>query len=280
MHGSLRRLENGQLDIIRAINGIPGDVRADLVRELRRGNEKPLMTALRSSGVSKHEIKNNIEVAKTYVTASAPDQVRIESQVRSRSSLDPHSRVQGNKYKTYEFGEHIYTQPSHKYRDPPSASTSSPIHRRHSANNPNYRYDGSPPLINPYNRSDHGPAKVFSNNPVPPRELFVEQSYGPQPSIAHRRASDTSTRPDPTPCLIFPPRTPTNSVQLPTMSLDTHTGGHSIMMMSCSCSWNMNSGPQRGLRAEVAVVTRRRTRTIDGEIQRMIAWLSVRNESR
>ena len=82
MQGFLRRLKNGQLDIIKAINGIPRDMRTDLIRELKRGNEKPLKAALRS-GIPNNEIKNNIEVAKTYVAASRPDQVRIESYIRS-----------------------------------------------------------------------------------------------------------------------------------------------------------------------------------------------------
>ncbi|MCJ1384054.1 hypothetical protein MMC17_007170 [Xylographa soralifera] len=204
MHGSLRRLENGQLDIIKAINEMPGNMRADLIKELRRGNERPLKTALRRSGVSETEIKNNIDVAKTYVTASPPEQVRIESEVLRRSSSGPYSRVQGDSYDRYPFGEELYTQRPYEYRDPRSASTSSQTHRRHSTHAPDYHYDDPPPRDISRNRKDNEPAEAFSTTPVPPVGLFAEHLFMQQPSIPHRRASDTSTRPNPTQFLIVP----------------------------------------------------------------------------
>ncbi|MCJ1391769.1 hypothetical protein MMC18_004634 [Xylographa bjoerkii] len=211
MHGSLRRLENGQLDIIKAINGIPRDMRADLIKELRRGNERPLKTELRRRGVSKNEIKNNIEVAKTYVTASPPDQVRIESEVRSRSTLGPDGLARGDNHGSYAFTEGPYARPSHKGSnpDPHSAPTSSNIHRSHSAHAPKDQYDSPPPrfnpyIVNPHNSADYGSAEEFFTSSVWPQGLSAEHLFVPQSSKSRRRSSDTSTRPDSTPFLIVP----------------------------------------------------------------------------
>ncbi|MCJ1437797.1 hypothetical protein MMC27_007184 [Xylographa pallens] len=184
MHGSLRRLENGQLDIIKAIDGIPGDMRADLIRELGRGNEKPLKLALQRSGVSRNEIKHNIEVAKSYATASPPDQVRIESRVRSRSSLGPNSQAQRNNCDHHLFGEKPCIQLlDYEYRDPSSAATSSQVYRRHSTHDPSYFYGGLPPHTNPHNRRDYRSAHSFSTYPVPLCEISIDHLYLPQSSI-------------------------------------------------------------------------------------------------
>lgn len=83
--GSLRRLEGGQEEIIAAIKSFRREDLRKVSASLRVGDSKPLERELRQSGMSVASIEANMGTAIDYITAPPVEQLRMESQVRSRS---------------------------------------------------------------------------------------------------------------------------------------------------------------------------------------------------
>ena len=96
VYGSLRRLEGGHEEILKAIDAIkdwsPRKVR-EVRRSLYRGDAKPLEHELRKAGV-RTEVEGgaSLSCAAEYVMADPNDKVDIESRARVSSKLDAESR--------------------------------------------------------------------------------------------------------------------------------------------------------------------------------------------
>lgn len=86
VYGSLRRLEGGQEDIIAAIKSIRREDYSKVSASLRAGDSKPLKRELRHRGISAVDIEANMGTAIDYITAPPIEKLRMESQVRSRST--------------------------------------------------------------------------------------------------------------------------------------------------------------------------------------------------
>lgn len=92
IYSSLRRLEGGQEDILKAIeamkNWSPRKMK-EVRRSLRRGDIKPLEEELCKSGLKPQAVDAALGTAVDYVDAPPHEKIRMESHVRSRSSHNP-----------------------------------------------------------------------------------------------------------------------------------------------------------------------------------------------
>ncbi|MCJ1243676.1 hypothetical protein MMC30_000873 [Trapelia coarctata] len=141
VYESLRRLENGQADIFAGQEDIFAAIKAmdiptleAIKAELRRGREGLLTDELRKRTYSRRVTKDDVDVAKSYVTASPPERANIESQSRMRS----HSSTYPNVTQNYEYGMHDstsdYGAAGLPGKSPPSAHirpTHIKVHRKH-----------------------------------------------------------------------------------------------------------------------------------------------------
>lgn len=89
VYGSLRRLEGGQEDILKAIKAIKNwspMKKREVKRSLQNGDIKPLEQELSKSGLEPEAIDSSLGTVVDYVDAPPLEQVRMESRVRSRLS--------------------------------------------------------------------------------------------------------------------------------------------------------------------------------------------------
>ena len=86
VYGSLRRLEGGQEDILRAIEAMKNwsSAKKQRVRScVRQGNSKPLEDELNKSGLDPTTVLSALPDAVEYVNAQPLEQVRMESRAKS-----------------------------------------------------------------------------------------------------------------------------------------------------------------------------------------------------
>lgn len=130
VYGSLRRLEGGQADILKAIEAIknwpPSKVQA-VRRCLHEGNSEPLERGLRQSGLKPEAVDVAIDVAMDYVDSPPKDQALMERQVRSHAMMHPdpssyrptdypHSAFHDSFGLSYGFPPSLPSPPSQLYR--------------------------------------------------------------------------------------------------------------------------------------------------------------------
>lgn len=92
VYGSLRRLEGGQEDILKAIEAIknwPPNKVKNVRRCLRKGKIETLEKELRQSGLKPEAVDAALGTAVDYVDASPMEKVRMESHVRSGAMVHP-----------------------------------------------------------------------------------------------------------------------------------------------------------------------------------------------
>jgi len=140
VYESLRRLENGQADIsagqaeiIAAIKGMDIPTVEAIKSELRRGHEDLLKRELRKRTPSKRVTEQDIDVAKTYVTASPPERANIEHRSMMRSSTTQHRNGHGDYGSRDVTGGHSYEPDASngdhgpaKFQSPPPPSGAAP----------------------------------------------------------------------------------------------------------------------------------------------------------
>lgn len=92
VYGSLRRLEGGQEDILRAIKAInnlsPSKMRK-VRQSLHEGDSKPLERELCKSGLEPQAVDAALGTAVDYVDAPPRERVRMESHARSSATVHP-----------------------------------------------------------------------------------------------------------------------------------------------------------------------------------------------
>ena len=96
VYGSLRRLEGGQEDILKATlkaieaikNWSPGKIQ-QVRQSLHRGDIKPLERELSKSGLKPHAVDAALDTAVNYVDAPPLERVRMESHARSSATIGP-----------------------------------------------------------------------------------------------------------------------------------------------------------------------------------------------
>ena len=92
VYGSLRRLEGGQEDILRAIEAIKNwsPRKVHKVREsLHKGDMKPLERELSKCGLGPQAVDAALRTAVDYVDAPPREKVRMESHARSSTAMRP-----------------------------------------------------------------------------------------------------------------------------------------------------------------------------------------------
>lgn len=128
VYGSLRRIEGGQEDILKAIEAIknwsPSKVQA-VRRCLHKGNIKPLEQELRQSGLKPEAVDVAIGTAVDYVEAPPREQVRMESHVRSGTMMRP----EASSYRSTEYPQFAFNDKFGKgYGFPPTPPPPPPPH--------------------------------------------------------------------------------------------------------------------------------------------------------
>ena len=124
IYGSLRRLEGGQEDILRAIEAIknwgPRKVR-EVQQSLQQGDIKPLERELSKSGLELQAVVAALGTAVDYVDAPPREQVRMESHARSSTTLRPEaSNFASSARPSYpEFSFDVVFGKSYEYPPPP-----------------------------------------------------------------------------------------------------------------------------------------------------------------
>jgi len=152
VYESLRRLENGQADIFAgqkdifagqedifaAIKAMDFPTIEAIKAELRRGREGLLTDELRRRTTSRRVTKDDVDVAKCYVTASLPERANIESESRTRKRTRAHSSTIPNVTQNYEYEPHGSTKDhggAGLTGPPPRPAPSRPryikVHRKH-----------------------------------------------------------------------------------------------------------------------------------------------------
>lgn len=150
VYGSLRRLEGGQEDILKAIEAIknwsPRKTREVRI-SLRNGNIKPLEQELYKSGLEPEAVDVALGTAVDYVDAPPLEQVRMES--RARSSLSTMTSPEGKSFLPTmstlhpRFSSDDDYGRSSGYPPPPPPPPHLDLHPRNStsARRPHYTYD-------------------------------------------------------------------------------------------------------------------------------------------
>ena len=94
VYGSLRRLEGGQENILRAIEAVKvwsPRKKQEVRKSLHKGDIKPLERELRKSGLGPSAVDAALGTAVDYVDASPHNQVRMESRARSSATIHSES---------------------------------------------------------------------------------------------------------------------------------------------------------------------------------------------
>lgn len=143
VYGSLRRLEGGQEDILRAIEAIknwnPRKVH-EVRQSLRKGDIRPLERELSKSGLGPQAVDAVIGTAVDYVDSPPREQVRMESHARSSATVRPEASsfqsASGLAYPHFSFDKSF----DDGYGPPPPDL---PMHRRKSTGTRMPRNDSS-----------------------------------------------------------------------------------------------------------------------------------------
>jgi len=223
VYESLRRLENGQADIFAGQEDIFAAIKAmdiptieAIKAELRRGNEGLLTNELRRRAPSKRVTEQDIDVAKTYVTASPPERANIEHRSRTRSSTTQHrngrensesrNATGGYSYEPYDSTGH-YDAPEYHEQPPrfdPARPTYIKAHRKYL----------DPRTLDAYSLPwewDH------VSNSLPPPLLFSLAhhlpTYLPIPPYRPTQTTSSSKHGSPSPCKRNSSSTPRSSAK-------------------------------------------------------------------
>lgn len=130
VYGSLRRLEGGQEDILKAIEAIknwsPRKVH-EVRKSLRKGDSKPLERELCKSGLEPQSVDAALGTAVDYVDAPPLEKVRMESHARSSSTM--HREASGFRPTSHPFHPDFPFEKPFGYEYPPFPPESY-MHRR------------------------------------------------------------------------------------------------------------------------------------------------------
>ena len=105
IYGSLRRLEGGQEDILRAIEAMKKwspTKRQHVRRSVREGDSKPLEQELCKSGLDPIAVKSALGAAVEYVDSPPREQVKMESRAKSSTVRKPEGGSFGEE-RPYDF---------------------------------------------------------------------------------------------------------------------------------------------------------------------------------
>ncbi|KAF7507652.1 hypothetical protein GJ744_010205 [Endocarpon pusillum] len=146
VYGSLRRLEGGQEDIIKAIKSMRHDQLDEIMKALDHGDRRPLEEELKRKGVSQQNIEANLVTAVDYIEADPVDKVRIESRARSMSTTmrpssyesGPYSNLPPREFPSYPKDDNPF---DHKLSHLDSTKPLSGMRRSRSTRKPTTHYD-------------------------------------------------------------------------------------------------------------------------------------------
>ena len=194
VYGSLRRLEGGQEELLKAIEAVK-DLSPRRVKELRRslyhGDAKPLERELERKGVQT-DLDVNLCTAAEYIMADSDEQVRMESRARTSAASSDTQRARYAESDWFPRPREDYYKPE---APPELGRSKSSSHRR-----PDYGHEADRPVFYPSKDSGRERRHSAYTRDYDNEEVVII----PGASRRSRRSSNEPRTPIHSPLLVVP----------------------------------------------------------------------------